>query len=252
MLGLNSGLLGVRRVPTTGSASGLWAPNEQSLAKRAAIWPTTGDLYWNNVSLLLSMNGSNASTTFTDSSSNAFAVTANGNAQITTTDPKFGTGALTLDGTGDFLTVASDAKFAFGTGDFTVECWVYVNSGNNNNGLFTFGGTSSGLAVAIISGEWRLTTAGAGGTTMGAVTTGAWQHLAVTRSGSSLRLFINGTQLGSTVTDSTNLTDNALKIGYYYSSSYAINAKLDEFRVTKGVARYTANFTPPTAPFTVG
>ena len=249
MIGLNSGLLGVRRVPTTGSASGLWAPNEQSLAKRDAIWPVSGDLYWNDVSLLLSMNGSNASTTFTDSSSNAFAVTANGNAQITTTDPKFGTGALTLDGTGDFLTVASDAKFAFGTGNFTVECWVYVNSGNSNNGLFTFGGTSSGLALSVISGQWTLSTAGSGGTTMGAVTTGAWQHLAVARSGSSLRLFIDGTQLGSTVTDSTNLTDNALKIGYYYSSSYAINARIDEFRVTKGVARYTANFTAPVAAF---
>ena len=84
---------------------------------------------------------------------------------------------------------------------------------------------------------------------MGAVTTGSWQHLAVTRSGSSLRLFINGTQLGSTLSNSTDFTDNQLKIGYYFSSSYAINAKIDEFRVTKGIARETASFAPYDGPF---
>ena len=84
---------------------------------------------------------------------------------------------------------------------------------------------------------------------MGGVNTGSWQHLAVTRSGSDLRLFINGTQLGSTLDSTTNFTDNELKIGYYYSSSYAINARVDEFRVKKGTALYTSAFTPPTGPF---
>jgi hypothetical protein len=219
------------------------------VAKRAAIWPTSGDLYFANVSLLLSMNGSDGSTSFPDSSSNNFSISAFGNAQVSTADPKFGSGSLALDGDGDYLTTPANTVFAFGTGNYTVECWVYVNSGNTNHGLFTFGGVSSGLALAIISGEWRLSNAGAGGNTMGAVTTGVWQHLAVTRSGSSQRMFIDGTQLGPTYADSTNFTDNQLKIGYYYSSSYAINAKIDEFRVTKGVARYTANFTAPTAPF---
>jgi hypothetical protein len=195
------------------------------------------------------MDGTNGSTTFTDSSSNAFAVTANGNAKVTTTDPKFGTGALTLDGTaGDYLTVAADADFQFGTGDFTVECWVYVNT-VGNTGLFTFGGTNSGLAVNLFAGNWTLTTSGSGGSGLASITTGAWQHLAVTRSGSNLRMFIDGTQIGSTLTNTTDLSDNALKIGYYYDPYYAINGRVDEFRVTKGVARYTANFTPPTAAF---
>ena len=250
MLGLNGGLMGVRKVPTTGTASGVWDQNEQSVARRASIWPYGPgvDPDFANVSLLLHMDGTNGSTTFTDVSANAFAVTAFGNAQVTTTDPKFGTGSLTLDGTGDYLTVAADADFQFGTGDFTVECWVYVNS-VGNTGLFTFGGTSSGLAVNLFSGQWNLTTSGAGGSALASITTGAWQHLAVTRSGSSLRMFINGTQIGSTVTNTTNLSDNALKIGYYYDTSYTINARVDEFRVTKGVARYTANFTAPGTPF---
>ena len=251
MIGFNSGLLGVRRVPTTGTASGLWVLNEQVLAQRAGIWPAGagGDPNFANVSVLLHMDGTNGSTTFTDSSSNAFAVTASETAQITTTDPKFGTGALTLDGSNDYLAVVADADFQFGTGDFTVECWVYLNSGNNNNGLFTFGGTNSGLAVAAYDGNWALTMTGSDGFPMGAVTLSTWQHLAVTRSGTSLRMFIDGTQLGSTLTNSTDLATNQLKIGYYYSSSYSINAKIDEFRVTKGVARYNATFTPPTAPF---
>ena len=187
MLGLNSGLLGVRRTPTTGSASGVWAPNEQSLAKRAAIWPSSGDEYFGSVSLLLHMDGSNGSTSFTDSSSNGFTITASGDAQITTTDPKFGTGCLTLDGTGDYLSTPADAAFAFGTNDFTVECWVYVNSGNSNNGLFTFGGTNTGLAVAIYQGNWTLSFAGSSGGTVGAVTTGAWQDRKSTRLNSSHR-----------------------------------------------------------------
>lgn len=252
MLGFNGGLMGVRKVPTTGAAPGMWSPNEQSVAQRAGIWPEVPivDPSFANVSLLLHMDGSNGSTTFTDSSSNGFTVTANGNAQIATANPKFGSGSLALDGSGDYLTIPANDVFQLGTGNFTVECWVKVNTGNSNNGLFTFGaGVSTGLAVAIISGQWRLTFAGAGGEEMGAVTTDAWQHLAVARSGNSARMFINGTQIGSTLSNSTNLADNALKIGYYYDPGYSLSGFVDEFRVTKGVARYTANFTPPTAPF---
>jgi hypothetical protein len=207
-----------------------------------------------DVSLLLHMDGSNGSTTFTDSSSNAFAITAFGNAQVSTTDPKYGTGCLTLDGSGGYLAVAADADFQFGTGDFTVECWVFVNAGNNNNGLFQIGtGThfnNSSLSVSIFSGQWGVSYQGTGGDNMGAVVTGVWQHLAVTRSSGDSRFFIDGAQLGATLSrGSANLAQNQLNIGFYASTSFAINARIDEFRVTKGVARYTANFTPPTAPF---
>ena len=209
-----------------------------------------GDSDFSDVSVLLHFDGSNNSTTFTDSSSNAFTVTGYGDAKLTTTDPKFGSACLTLDGTGDYLTTPSNSKFQLGTGDFTVECWAYINSGNTNRGLFTFGTVSTGLALSIVSNNWRVTTAGSDGTVMGAVTTGVWQHFAITRNGTNLRMFVDGTQLGSTLTNSTNLGDNQLKIGYYYNTTYTISAKIDEFRVTKGKARYTANFAAPTAAFT--
>jgi len=213
--------------------------------------PTSTDPDFASVSLLLHMDGSNGSTTFTDSSSNAFTVTPFGNAQISTTDPKFGTGALTLDGSGDYLTLAVNSAFQFGTGDFTVECWVFPNNASANAGLFQIGtnNTAGSLSVNTFNGQWRVTDVGTGGADMTSVTAGAWQHLAVTRSGTSVRMFINGVQAGSTLTWSTNFSQNQLNIGFYFSTSFAINARIDEFRVTKGVARYTANFTPPTAPF---
>ncbi|MFN9915406.1 MAG: LamG-like jellyroll fold domain-containing protein, partial [Pirellulaceae bacterium] len=160
------------------------------------------------------------STTFTDSSSNAFAITSSGDAQISTTGPRFGTGSLTLDGNGDYLSTPADSAFAFGTGDYTVECWVYVNSGNGNNGLFTFGAENAGLCVAIVSGSWCMGFAGvsSGGSAsvMGNVgTTGTWQHLAVTRSGTYARMFIDGVQLGDVFGSSTDLYSNQLRIGYY-------------------------------------
>lgn len=249
MLGFNGGLLGVRKVPTTGSASGLWFQNEQSVAKRAGIWPTAGgDPYWSDVSLLLRMDGSNGSTTFTDLSSNAHTITVGGNAQVTTTSPKFGTGALLLDGAGDYLQTPAHSSFAFGTGDFTVECWVYPNSVSDNDGLFTIGAQ---LHTNVYQSNWTAGTAGSSGSGFGAATAGSWQHFAITRSGSTIRLFIDGTQLSS-LSDSTNLTSNQLFIGYYYDSSFAWDGKIDEFRVTKGVARYTANFTAPVAAFPAG
>lgn len=214
-----------------------------------AVTTLATDPSFASVSLLLRMDGSNGSTTITDNSSNAHTITVFGNAQLTTADKKYGTAALTLDGTGDYVMTPADADFAFGTGDFTVECWCKPTVVNSNDGLFTFGGLSSGLFLASFTSNWYLGTAGSGGTNMGAATAGSWRHIAVTRSGTSLRLFINGTQLGSTLTNSTNLTGNQLKIGYYYDSTFGFVGLIDEFRVTKGIARYTSNFTAPTAAF---
>jgi hypothetical protein len=251
MLGFNGGLLGKRRVPSVGAAPGLWFPNEQSVAKRDALWPTNGDPYFTSVSLLLHMDGSNGSTTFTDSSANALTVTAFDNAQISTAQSKFGGSSLLLEGSGDFIATQASSALALGTGDFTVEFFVYRTSNSNDQGIFTFGAAQSGLYAAMDGSTLVVGLLGGDPSAIGGgnITLNTWHHVAITRSGGSLRGFIDGVQLGSTVTETTNLVDNSLKIGYSFSSAYAMTGYVDEFRVTKGVARYTSNFTPPTAPF---
>lgn len=211
------------------------------------------DQDYRNVSLLLHGDGANGSTTIVDSSPSPKAITVFGNAQVSTSiaDP-FGrttAGVLSFDGDGDYITTTADSAFQLGTGDFTVEFWARPSVINDNDGVFTFGGAGTGLAVSLVSGSWRLTTTGAGGTALVGAILDTWQHVAVTRSGTSLRFFLNGAQAGSTISNATNLFDNQLKIGYYFSTNYAYNGFIDEFRLTKSVARYNTNFTPPAAPF---
>lgn len=247
MIGLNSGLLGVRRVPTTGSASGLWAPNEQSLARRADIWPASiADPYFANVSLLLHMNGSNGSTTFTDSSSNGITVTGYGNAQISTAQSKFSGSSAYFDGSGDYLLTASSlAAFQMGTGDFTVEAFVRPSALTGYRGII---GLQSGDAGTLYtSGSsllWYNT-----GLSAGTLVTDTWYHVAASRQGSSVRVFLNGV-LGNTSTFGTDITFGRLCVGSNGANTAEFfQGWIDEIRITKGVARYTANFTPPTAPF---
>jgi hypothetical protein len=138
-----------------------------------------------------------------------------------------------------------------GTGDATIELVLKSSTTpnvNNNVGVFTLGNESSGLALAIISGVWRVSFAGAGGAEMGPVQAGVKQHVALSGVGGQWRLFIDGEQLGPTLTNNINLSQNTLKIGYYYSPSFAITCVIDEFRFTKGVGRYVENFTPPLFP----
>jgi hypothetical protein len=83
----------------------------------------------------------------------------------------------------------------------------------------------------------------------GTITLNTWTHVAWTRSGSSNRLFINGTQVGSTTTDATNYTSTASFIGASQSGTLPFAGYIDDLRITKGYARYTSNFTPPSSAF---
>jgi hypothetical protein len=204
--------------------------------------PGAGDPNFSSVSLLLPLDGTNNSTTFTDFSSNNFAITRHGNAVITTTDPKYGTGSLLLQTTGDYISTPANSAFAYGTGDFTVECHCLFTSAPNN-GLFTFGQ----LALSVFSDNWWLSTTGSGGTPMGLhMAANTWAFVRVTRTGTSLRLFVDDVQVGNTLIDATNLTGNTCAVGMYFSAAYTWLGKIDNFRVTKGVARTDA---PPTGPF---
>ena len=224
-------------------------------------WIITGaektpvDPNFSKVSLLLHGNGANGSTTITDSSPSPKTVTAVGNAQISTAQSKFGGASIYLDGTGDGVSITSNTAFAFGANDFTIETWVYPVSVSGNPNLFDTRPSGNGAWPAIYFDGGRLryflNTADriSGSTVLAANTT--WYHIALSRAGSSTKLFLNGTQEGSTYSDSTLLLEGpfALGIDSRNLTSNPFNAYFDDVRVTKGVARYTANFTPPTAQF---
>jgi hypothetical protein len=184
-----------------------------------------------------------------------------GNAQISTSVKKYGTGSMAFDGTDDRLTTASSPNIAFGTGDFTVEAWVYTNVLVGERGFIQTSATVGGLQTSYTNGVISTVAAGAGsytfncniaGTNIGGsvpVTTGTWYHVAFTRSSGSVRLFINGTLAGGPTTITANLDGQNICVGGYYSTGYLWNGYVDDLRITKGYARYTSSFTPPTAAF---
>ena len=240
-------------------------------------WLITGaektpvDPQFGSVSLLLHGNGTNGSTTITDNSPSPKTVTAVGNAQISTAQSKFGGASIAFDGTGDYLTVPSTGTPGdFGTGNFTVELWHYLVSRLNTTpclisnyssfaaGSFAlFAGHASSVILGFPNGtnQYQLALNGSGFPSINSTATiayGVWVHIAVVRSGSTITLYVNGAASG-TVTNTANLTGTtgSLWIGTAADSlaTGAINGYIDDLRITKGVARYTGNFSVPTAPF---
>ena len=204
-----------------------------------------GDPYFANVSLLL-----HGDTNFIDVSPNPKTVTVAGNSAISATQSKFGGSSMYFDGLGDYLTVASSADFAFGTGDFTVEMWFYT-AGKSNAALLDFRDASNtgSISILIHSNAVKLWV----GSERIAVTYSynTWVHVAVVRASGISTLYVNGTPSGTTYTDTNNYLGQVPKIATYYdfSSTYHFPGYMDEIRITKGVARYTAAFTPTTEPF---
>jgi hypothetical protein len=413
MLGFNGGLMGVRRTPTTGAASGLWSQNEQSVAKRAVIWPISGgqvtryvrfanfantslnsdtldlaeirffngdtvytgitcttsfgwmtgnagmlvdgdltsrsyssiwsdfqstatisfdfgsssvithlqiyiwyentsgprfpatfdfqtssdgttyttalsitkgtcttdagnvfktaklslsghpvpDPYWANVSLLLRCDGTNGSTAFTDSSSNALAVTVNGNAQISTAQSKFGGASALLDGSGDYLGVAASSLFNVGNGAlFTVECHARPSTLSGNGTFLSMRNQAAYAPFELIrtNGSIRLMAANAtldnwsvnSSSASSVFTVNQWSHVALVGNGSQLTVFVDGISVITVSQASWTSANRQLFVGGGGDNQFAGN--IDEVRFTLGVARYTANFTPPDAQFPQG
>ena len=211
------------------------------------------DPYGMNVSLLLHMDGTNGSTTFIDDSINNLTVTAYGDVQISTTNKVFGTGSALFDGNGDYLEITDVAPFEFGSEDFTIECWAYMVEGAGGTTIARWGGvnaffflvnTSEGIVVYLNGPNIPEVTGGV-------ITPDQWHHVCLVRDGTNLRSFIDGQQVGTTATftDPINSSETTLRIGWDSGANAPFNGHVDELRISKGVARYTGNFTPPTAPF---
>ena len=180
-----------------------------------------------------------------------------GDAQVSTSVKKFGTGSMAFDGTGDYLVSYSSPTallMNFGTGDFTIEMWLYFSSTSGNQGIVD---NASSISSAL-SGKWFLYKDSSGNLIFGEHNVGAilsyswspststWYFIAVSRSGGTIKMFINGTSVAS-ASNSTNFSSaGGVQVGIMASIN-PLNGYIDDLRITKGVARYTSNFTPPSA-----
>jgi len=227
-------------------------------------WIITGtekyetDPYRSQVSLLLHGDGTNGSTTIVDSSPSPKAVTAVGNAQISTAQSKFGGASIAFDGSGDYLSATPNACYAFGTGDFTVETWVYPTSFPS---AYRTIAATRGPAGVVTGWSWSVASNGTfafytngfaySGTATGAVPLNAWTHVAMVRSNGSFQVYAGGVsnRPAGSVSITNDFTNQTLWIGAIGGTQDPFTGYIDDLRITKGVARYTSNFTPPTAPF---
>jgi hypothetical protein len=217
-----------------------------------------GDIYYDKVTLLLPMTGTNGSTTFTDQSPSVKTVTANGNAQISTAVSAGGDGFF--DGTGDYLT--STITSAIGIADFTVEANVYVASFAVDREIVSIGNIANGSQFDFAfelstAGELRgLIFNGSGSTLLDISTTGypvslnTWTHVAMTVLGTAANLWIDGIERKSGTIVGTRVQNRTdLRIGRLTTASPRdFIGHMSDVRITKNSARYTSNFTPPVSP----
>ena len=205
------------------------------------------------MSLLLHMNGTNASTNFIDSSLNGFTVTANGDAQISTAQSKYGGASGYFDGAGDYLSVADNSLFNFELEDFTIETWLYMQGeglqiiaakwdADGTNSWQTF--YNDGELVFMSSEQTFIASA--------SITSSQWTHLAITRQGINLRFFIDGNPIdtlvcGDDLSGTADLSIAANDINNGGGGANFYMGYMDDLRIIKGEAKYTTSFTPPTS-----
>ena len=211
-----------------------------------------GDPYFSNVALLLHGDGANGSTTIIDSSPSPKTVTASGNAKISTaqSNPFGGSNSILISTslTNGLLTIPT-ISFALNE-SFTVEAWLF-KTGVHSSGystLFAGGGSNQfGYDTPATSSVFMYLDASMVATSSGPVIpTNDWCHVAYTRDVATCRVFVDGILQGSGTRGNAFLLSTlaGLSLGAQNIVGY-----IDEVRITKGVARYTSNFTPPTAPF---
>lgn len=192
-----------------------------------------------------------------------------GNAQVSTSVKKYGSGSMLFDGTGDYIYAASSTNFELGAGDFTVEFWMYPTTiAGSERGIFGIGTTdpnSNLIRIQQSTSKLQFWLGGSNsggpgaGTKTGIITCtttiaiNTWYHVALVRSGSAannVKLYLNGVVDGQgSATYNIGAYPFSLGMGYPGSAIELFIGNIDDFRITKGIARYTAAFTPPTIAF---
>jgi hypothetical protein len=230
------------------------------------------DPYFSNVSLLLKGDGTNNSTSFIDSSNNNLTISRSGNTIISTAQSKFGGSSIYFDGNGDIISAPSNDGLNFGNSNFTIEMWVYASPADNGAEKWLFGkrasvhiygGCLSYFTYDSVNSRYNVAFyASFDGSTWGIangyinnayVPINTWTHLAFIRNGNEFSVYINGIKYLIGINSGTIPSNNSPFVfgscsdydGNYLTSFYS--GYLDDIRITKGIARYTENFTPPDA-----
>ena len=252
----NGGVLGPPITVSGTSASGMFSIVEANLDKQAGNFPVyipvaTTEPQFNLTTLLLHGDGSNAANnnTFLDSSTNAFTLTRTGTPTQGTFSPFSQTGWSNYFGASNYLTVASNAAFSFGTGDFTIEFWLFPTASFSTTrimstytgGIAIYPNNSGNILVDVYGVTTRVTTTST-------VSINTWTHIAVVRSSGTTTVYLNGVSGGSGA-DATSYTNSGLYIGTDNGTN-SYTGYISNFRIVKGTAVYTTNFTPSTTPLT--
>lgn len=206
------------------------------------------------VKLLLHCDGADASTTFTDASPSARGnATVGGNAQVDTAQSVFGGASALFDGSGDYLEYANSADWnlgAAGSGDFTLDFRLRFNGSPATASLISAGDLSgTGWTLYWSAGTLRIYDA-SDKTVSWAPSADTWYHVAVARETSTIRVFIDGTSIGNLSGDvDMNNDSQAFRVASDNPGFFQLNGWMDEIRISKGIARWTANFTPPASAY---
>ena len=210
--------------------------------------------------LLIHSDTTNGDTVFTDSSASAHSITANDSTQHSTIEKYFGTTSIKFDGSSDYLRIPNHTDFNFGSDDFTIDFWFKINVAASWKKFLGIGvGGYRGMLMQIdgATTNMMINITNAAGTSWGVLSSipmgfpGTWMHIAMIRTGNTIKIFKNGTQVGSdySITWSIQMTTSGIQIGGVSDWNSYPDCYMDEFRISKGIARWTENFTPPTTPY---
>ena len=193
--------------------------------------------------LLLHFNGSDSSTTFTDSSPNELTATANGSVQISTAQSVFGSSSAVFNGGGDNLAITGDWTW-WSTSDYTIEFWLRANA---VTGYLPLVFSDNGINAHLYNGGTIHVNDGQTASSIGdglPIVPDTWTHIAIVRLSGTITLYQDGVVIGTT-TQTPNVGGSTFRVGGD-SSGNGVAGYIDEVRVVKGFAVYTSNFTPPT------
>lgn len=217
------------------------------------------DLFYPYVLVLLHMEGVDGGTVFYDHSRRGFGVTVGSNVATEADHFKFGSTSYHATGATSGLAIADSVYHEVGSNDFTIEFWARFTDVTTAQTLVTKRSSTAAYGpyhIEVVGGNLSMAASTNGtswtsqDTTAGAVSVDTWYHIALVRSGTTLKLYLNGTETGSAAI-SGSLTDNSqsLRIAAEATGDRCFTGYLDEFRFTNGIGRYTGNFAAPTAAF---